>query len=134
LQPKIDQISIGLPEELTKDEQIFIVDSTPAPICRAVRASKLRIMKDDLDFRPAYGYLSIDKIRYFGFKLHLFVSNSGTIKKYILTPANIHDVKIVEDLAMAFIKDCELLGDKAFFFEPVQLSLFESINCVENTE
>ena len=133
LQPKIDQISIELAEELTKDEQIFIVDSTPAPICRAVRAPKLRIMKDDLDFRPAYGYLSIDKIRYYGFKLHLLVSNSGTIKNYILTPANVHDVKMVEELAKAFIQDCELLGDKAFFSEPVQLSLFESINVMLKT-
>lgn len=127
LQSKIDQISIELAEELTKEEHTYIIDSTPSPICRTVRAPKLRIMRDDIDFQPAYGYQAIDKTRYYGFKLHLLVSNAGTIKNYLLTPANVHDVKMIEELATAFIKECDLLGDKAFFSEPVQLSLFESI-------
>jgi hypothetical protein len=84
-------------------------------------------MKDDVDFQPAYGYQAIDKTRYFGFKLHLFVSSVGTIKNHILTPANVHDIKVAEDLEKAFIKDCNLLGDKAFFSEPVQLSLLSRL-------
>lgn len=126
LQDKIDKIALDMAEELSLNERTFIVDSTPAPICRTVRAPKLRIMKDDVDFQPAYGYQAIDKTRYFGFKLHILVSSAGTIKNYILTPANVHDIKVAEDLAEAFIHDCNLLGDKAFFSEPVQLSLFES--------
>jgi len=59
---------------LSFKESTFIIDSTPAPICRTVRAPKLRIMKDDVDFQPAYGYQAIDKTRYFGFKLHILVS------------------------------------------------------------
>lgn len=47
-------------EELSLNEHTFIVDSTLAPICRTVRAPKLRIMKDDVDFQPAYGYQAID--------------------------------------------------------------------------
>jgi len=108
-------------EELTLNEHTFIVDSTPAPICRTVRAPKLRIMKDDVDFQPEYGYQAIDKTRYFGFKPHILVSSADTIKNYILTPANVHDIKAAQDLAEAFIHDCNLLGDKAFFSEPVQL-------------
>jgi hypothetical protein len=34
----------------------------------------------------------------------------------------VHDIKVAE----AFIHDCNLLGDKVFFSEPVQFSLFES--------
>jgi hypothetical protein len=113
-------------DELILNESTFIVDSTPVPICRTVRAPKLRIIKDDVDFQPAYGYQAIDKTRYFGFKLHLLVSSVGRIKNHILTPANVHDIRVAEDLVEAFLKDCNLLGDKAFFSEPVQLSLFES--------
>jgi hypothetical protein len=69
-------------------------------------------------------YKAIDKTRYFEFKLHLLVSSVGTIKNHILTPANVHDIRVAEDLAEAFIKDCNLFGDKAFFSGPIQLSLF----------
>lgn len=127
LQVKIDQIALEMAEVLTKDEDTFVMDSAPSPICRTVRAPRLRIMKDDIEFQPAYGYQAIDKVRYYGFKLHLLVSSTGTIKNHIITPANVHDVKVAKDLADAFISDCELLGDKGYFSEPVQLSLFNSL-------
>jgi hypothetical protein len=54
LQGRIDQIAVDMADELTLNDSTFIVDSIPAPICRTVRASKLRMMKDDVDFQPAY--------------------------------------------------------------------------------
>jgi hypothetical protein len=39
----------------------------------------------------------------------------------------VYDIKVVEDIAEAFIRYCNLPGDKAFFSESVQLSLFEAI-------
>jgi hypothetical protein len=67
LQSRIDQIALDMADELALNESTFIVDSTSAPICRTVRASKLRIMRDDVDFQRAYGYQAIDKTRYWGF-------------------------------------------------------------------
>ena len=55
LQDKIDKIALEMSEQLSLNKSTFIVDSTPAPVCITVRTPKLRIMKDDVYFQPAYG-------------------------------------------------------------------------------
>ena len=37
-----------------------------------------------------------------------------------------HDIKVAEDLAEAFIRDCNLLGEEIFFSDLFQPSYFES--------
>jgi hypothetical protein len=65
LQPFIDLLSERLSLELTADEDTFIIDSMPMPICRFARSGKLKIMKDDLEFQPAKGYSTIDEKKLF---------------------------------------------------------------------
>lgn len=133
LRERIDEVASNVASFLTEDKSTYVVDSCPAPICRTVRAPQLKILKEDLDFQPQMGYSAIDKKYYYGFKLHLLVSDRGTITSYYLTAANVHDSKMISSLVEGHIADCELLGDKGYFSAPTQLSLFETQRVILKT-
>lgn len=128
LKDKIDESSFQLAKEISTGTDCYIVDSMPLPICRTVRAPSLKVMKEEQDFQPTYGYQPIDRMRYYGFKLHLLSTERGSIFNYLITPANIHDIKMIDDLTKEFVSNCSVLGDKGYFSKPIQLSLFEESN------
>ena len=125
LQPFIDLLSERLSLELTADEDTFIIDSMPLPICRFARCGKLKIMKEDLEFQPAKGYSAIDKTHYFGYKLNMVVSSNSIVKNFSITQANVHDVRTLEDMSNGFLEKVNLLGDKGYIGKNIQLSLFK---------
>lgn len=125
LQPFIDQLSEKLSNELSEGEETFIIDSMPLPICRFIRCSNLKIMKDDLDFLPQKGYSAIDKSHYFGYKLNMVVSSNSVINNFSITQANVHDVKTLDDMTSGFLENVKLLGDKGYIGKNIQLSLFK---------
>ena len=121
---RIEQMSQLLTYIMSKKSSTFIVDSMPLPVCRTVRSKFLKIFKDDL--LPALGYSAIDKQYYFGFKLHLLLDENGVIMSYFITPANVHDVKVLQDLTSGFVKNCTVIGDKGYLIKTGQLRLFEA--------
>ena len=125
LQPFIDELSRKVSDELNIGQEIYIIDSMPLPIARYARKNKIKIMMEDLDFKPAVGYSAIDKTNYIGYKLNLTVSSNGVVNNLALTQANVHDVKTLEMMTKGFINDVKLLGDKGYIAKNVQLSLFE---------
>jgi hypothetical protein len=125
LQPFIDLLSARLADDLSESESTFIIDSMPLPICRFARCSRLKIMREDLDFMPAKGYSAIDKFHFFGYKLNLVVSESGIIRNFSITQANVHDARTTEFMAQGFLENAVLLGDKGYIAKDVQLSLFD---------
>ena len=100
----------------------------PLPIARYARKNKIKIMMEDLDFKPAIGYSAIDKTNFIGYKLNLTVSSIGVINNHAMTQANVHDVKTLEMMTKGFINDVKLLGDKGYIAKDVQLSLFKEFN------
>lgn len=125
LQEWIDEFSHSLAERMIEKDEWRIIDSMPMPICRKARAAKCRIMKDNLDMLPRTGYQPIDQQHYFGYKFHAMVSESGVLANFCLTPANVHDVKMMAELTEKFAQGCTVLGDKGYISRQGQLELFE---------
>jgi hypothetical protein len=128
LQPFIDELSSKVSDELNIGQETYIIDSMPLPIARYARKNKIKIMMEDLDFKPAIGYSAIDKTNFIGYKLNLTVSSIGVINNHAMTQANVHDVKTLEMMTKGFINDVKLLGDKGYIAKDVQLSLFKEFN------
>jgi hypothetical protein len=68
----------------------------PLPIARYARKNKIKIMMEDLDFKPTVGYSAIDKTNYIGYKLNLTVSSNGVVNNLALTQANVHNIMTLE--------------------------------------
>jgi hypothetical protein len=76
------------------DEQVSIVDSFPQPVCRFARSKWTRLFRDE----AAYGYDELAKQTFYGFRFHARVCWPGVIVAAELTPANVHDLHVLEDL------------------------------------
>lgn len=110
---------------ITPDNKQFIVDSIPIPICQNPRISRSKICRDDPDILPQRGYHASHKTHYFGFKMQLVLSKTGVPVSLGLTPANIHDVRYLQDLDKNKLHDSELIADKEYLSAGYQASLFQ---------
>jgi hypothetical protein len=128
-----DELAIGLSEALTDPTAPLIVDSTPLPICRFIRAPRLKICQDDLSCLPRHGRSAIDKLTYFGFKLHLACCPQGVVQNYFIAPANRSDISQLASLTHCLPEACSVLGDKGYISGPVQLALFQEQKIVVST-
>jgi hypothetical protein len=106
--------------------QCFIVDSTPIEICKVVRARRSNICATD-EVRPAFGYCSAKRMRYFGYKLHLVCDDNAVVHSFDFTPANVHDVNYLQDVKYN-LRNCELIGDKGYISAFYQTDLFNYSN------
>lgn len=104
----------------------FIVDSMPLPICKNARKMRISICMDDSDCLPTTGYHAISKAYYYGYKMHIITSVEGVPVTVAITPANMADIDFLKCEENVDISDCQLLGDKGYISEPVQISLFET--------
>jgi hypothetical protein len=125
LRAVFDEFATLLADDLTAPSNRYIIDSIPLPICRFARFSRLKIMQANPGLGPRKGYLPIDKNWFAGFKIHAVCSDTGVVVNYVLTQAHVHDVTQLSELSNLLPEDCELLGDKGYISEPVQLALFE---------
>jgi hypothetical protein len=62
---------------LNEGENIYLVDSIPAPICKIAREKRCKICKDEYETAPDKGYSAVTKSYFFGYKLHLATSIKG---------------------------------------------------------
>ena len=125
LRPLIDEFSGILADDLTSQCNRYIIDSISIPICRFARFSRLKIMKAELGFGPRKGYFPNDQIYFFGYKLHAIISDLRVLVNYIFTQTHMHDITQVSELSDLLPEGSELIGDKGYISEPVQLALFE---------
>ncbi len=127
LVPFQNTIRMELAESFNESEDVFIVDSMPLEICKIARSSRSKICKEELYSMPAKGYFASQKTYYYGYKLHAVCSLQGVFQVIDLTPANVHDIRYVDDISDQ-LSDCTLLGDKGYLSAAVQLNLFELSN------
>lgn len=76
------------------NDDIRIVDSMPAPVCKFARAYFSKCFKDI----ASYGYCASKKETYFGLKLHALVTVDGFVSDFFLTSAGIDDRAAVFEL------------------------------------
>lgn len=99
------------------DHYLQIIDSVPIEVCKFVRSKTTKQFKDT----AAYGYWF--GRTFFGYRLHLKITDVGIIRRFILAPANEHDIKYAEALIdsdrMGWV-----LGDKGYRSKPLQQKLW----------
>jgi len=123
----IDMCAQRIIEIIAPDENKFIVDSTPLPICRNARIPRLKIMRDDPEMLPARGWSACDRSYFYGYKLHLLISPKGLIFSFFITTENIHDSDLTMDLYQNTFNS-DVYGDKGYINKYKQLDLFENFN------
>lgn len=75
-----------------RDKFIQILDSMPLEVCKFARAKTAKVFKGDASYGKWFG------MTFFGFRLHLKITSYGLIERFIVAPANIHDIQFVESL------------------------------------
>lgn len=115
-------------EIIEKDNSTILIDSMPVPICRNGRAGKSKACREQLEVQPSFGYEAAHKSRFFGFKVHFICSQSGLPLDFSLMSAKVHDIKYLEHLDEDIVTDKEMIADKAYISNLLQLNLFEEFN------
>lgn len=104
-----EQLWQAVVEHIDYDPHHSFVDSFPVPLCRFARAYRCR----KLPQLAAFGYDGMSKQPYYGLRAHARVCYPGVIVALELTPANIHDTLVVEDLTDS--SSGSLLGDRNYW-------------------
>jgi len=76
-------------------QPLWILDSFPVAVCRFARAKASKLFKG----QASYGYDATARSIYFGFRVHLRISDRGPIAALQLTPAHAADMAVARDLA-----------------------------------
>ena len=84
----------GILAQISLDSEFHIIDSIPLPACRFARAYRCQRFKGE----AAFGYDSLARQTFYGFRLHALVAWPGVIVGFSVAPANIHDTAIAPEL------------------------------------
>jgi len=84
----------ALSEKFDNDSEVVFPDGFPIPVKKMVR----RFHGVDVNGRAAVGFCASLKEYFYGLKGHILVGKKGFVRKLILTPGNVHDVKVIEQL------------------------------------
>ena len=96
---------------------ISFIDATSIKVCHNKRISRNKVFK---------GFAKRGKTSlgwFYGFKLHLIVNENGEIISFLVTPGNIADVSVVEELAKGITG--KLFGDKGYISSPLMKKLLK---------
>ncbi len=96
---------------------VAFIDSTPLAVCHNRRISRHRVFRD----LAARGKNSMGW--FYGFKLHLVVSDTGDLLAACVTPGNVDDRRPVEALSADLFG--KLFGDKGYISQVLFETLFE---------
>jgi hypothetical protein len=126
LYPYIELLNQTVANEMNLDEDVYLVDSIPVPICKLAREKQIRICKEQFETAPDKGYSAVNKAYYFGYKLHLITSVRGIFHSMDLTKASVHDIHFLPQLKYTGLNNCTLIGDKGYLSSEYQSDLFSS--------
>lgn len=126
LYPYIELLNQTVANEMILDEDVYLVDSIPIPICKLAREKQVKICKEQFETAPDKGYSAVNKAYYFGYILHLITSVKGIFHIMDLTKASVHDVHFLPQLKYTGLNNCTLIADKGYFSSEYQLDLFSS--------
>jgi Transposase DDE domain len=92
------------------DPKISLIDSFPVPVCRFARAYRCRRLAEVSSF----GHDEMTKQTFYGLRAHLRVCWPGVIVEMDLAPANVHDLRMAEEL-LPFEERGWALGDRNYW-------------------
>lgn len=103
---------------------IRIVDSTPVPVVRLWRAGNCTLFKRKKEVN--FGFCASKDMYYYGEKLTLFTTPEGIPTGFLLTPANMHDVRALKENLKAVADDIKgktLITDKGYYDGELETTL-----------
>ncbi len=106
-------------ERIDFDPAISLIDSFPVPTCRFARAYRCRRLAEE----SAFGYDEMTKQTFYGLRGHLRVCWPGVIVEADLAPANVHDLRMAEELLEE--ADGWALSDRNYWSPPLMEKLKE---------
>ena len=104
--------------DILPSNRIAIIDSFPLPLCQPVRNHRVTIFKGLADI----GYNASKHLWFYGFKVHMLVTLSGYILNDVVTPASVHDIKVVYEL-LEGCKRSVILGDLGYLSSELKKDL-----------
>lgn len=123
LAPYLERLRECLQQRLIPQEDRFLVDSMPLPVCQIARASRARICRQHPDTAPTKGYCASQNQWYYGYKLHTVCTLDGVVTSLDLSPAHTADIHYLQDIKAAYAH-CVIYGDKGYLGADLQLDLF----------
>lgn len=108
---------------------IKIVDSTAVPVCKNMRISSHKVMKDlATRYKTTTGY-------FYGLKLHVVTDEYGNLLKFCFTTANVDDRKILDHF-LNLLSDSLVLADAGYVSKTLEKKALHNNNflltCVRN--
>lgn len=126
LAPYLRQLNKCLADSMNEDENTFIIDSIPVPICKIAREKSSKVCREHFETAPDKGYSAVNKAWYFGYKLHLVTSVRGVFHSMDLSKASVHDIHYLNDVKQSGLNNCTLIGDKGYLSKTWQSDLFHT--------
>lgn len=97
--------------------KIQYIDATSIAVCKNKRIGRNKVFKDLAKRgKTTMGY-------FFGFKLHFIVNEFGEILSFILTPGNVHDIKVLNKISKNLTG--KIFGDKAYISKEIFNELYD---------
>ena len=96
--------------DLFADEQVFIIDSMPMPVCKRIRAWRCKKVRG----REYCGYCASKKEKFFGWRLHLICTVDGVPVAFDMLPASEHDLTPIHELTVHLPPGATVFGDKGY--------------------
>jgi hypothetical protein len=117
--PVIERLRQKLIAPFIEQEDTFLTDSKPLPICEYARSAQSSICQEIGYALPDYGYCASKQEHYYGYKLHSVHTLEGVIVYPDLTPAHTHDSKFLSDIQGKLFNSL-LITDKGYVSEDWQ--------------
>jgi IS5 family transposase len=124
LYPLIQELNQMVADQLNQEENIYLVDSIPIPVCQIAREKRSKICKESFQTAPDKGFSAVSKSYYYGYKLHLVASKQGVFHSMDLTKASVHDVHYLSQVKHSGLNNCTLVADKGYLSAAHQIDLF----------
>jgi len=109
-----------------QDHYLQILDSMPIEVCKFVRAKTTKQFKDTAAYGKWFGQT------FFGYRLHLKITDIGLIRSFILAPANEHDIRYAEPI-LADDQGGWSLADKGYRSKDLRQNLWGQRKMVFHT-
>src|SRR5258708_28213661 len=98
---------VGILTNLFAQDETFIIDSMPLPVCKRARASRCKKGRG----KPFCGYCAAKKEKFFGWRLHLICTADGIPVSFDLLPAAEQDLAPVPALTRVPPPGANVFGD-----------------------
>jgi hypothetical protein len=107
-------------QKVDQSDPVRLVDSAPITLMTYTRGKRCRSVVGS-DY---FGVVTSKKSKFFGLRLHATVTSEQMIDEWLLAPAAIHDLNVLDALVLD-CRDLVLVGDKAYNDQELENRLWQ---------